>query len=369
MLLIPIQLLIQSSNFSIIFAVSLNILKHLTMAKSKSFFGLRSGSTKSLTFQVYRGEQITKDRVYRVSNPRTEAQMTQRALIPIVAAARSALKGLIDHSFEGVAYGEASLKEFSKQNLRAGALSVTSYSPNGVSNPGFANLIVSNGSINAPSGKITFAEDNNVFTSDQDFPAFSFPNATKGESADVILKYLETYARANNVDFIAPGTQLSLLTIYQSGSVNVNTGGGTIDVPTSGFVLNRIYIPNGDSESENAKAINGQWKISMSMPDTVVVENNNGDKLSFSCGEKTFGKIKIISYPRETTTNKNNCGMALILSRLENGVWKRSPAQLTIGYEPTTKYTFEDWLSTYQTTGAASKKYLNNGGESTGIKG
>ena len=40
--------------------------------------------------------------------------MAQRALIPIVAAARSALKGLIDHSFEGVAYGEASLKEFSK---------------------------------------------------------------------------------------------------------------------------------------------------------------------------------------------------------------------------------------------------------------
>ena len=65
------------------------------MAKSKSFFGLRTGSTKSLTFQVYRGQQITKDRV-RVSNPRTEAQMTQRALIPIVAAARSALKGLVD---------------------------------------------------------------------------------------------------------------------------------------------------------------------------------------------------------------------------------------------------------------------------------
>ena len=120
------------------------------MAKSKSFFGLRSGSTKSLTFQVYRGEQITKARVYLVSNPRTEAQMMQRALIPNVAAARSALKGLVDHSFEGVAFGEASLKVFSKQNLRAGALSVTSYSPNGVSIPGFADLIVSNGSINTP---------------------------------------------------------------------------------------------------------------------------------------------------------------------------------------------------------------------------
>ena len=342
------------------------------MAKSKSFFGLRSGSTKSLTFQVYRGEQITKDRVYRVSNPRTEAQMTQRALIPIVAAARSALKGLIDHSFEGVAYGEASLKEFSKQNLRAGALSVTSFSPNGVSNPGFANLIVSNGSINVPSGKFTYTTDDNSFTSDKDFPTFNLPESKKGDSADAVLKYLEEYARANNVAIIAPGTQLSFLTIYQNGTVKVNTGKETIDAPTSGFILNRVYIPNGDSDSENAKAINDQWKIYMSMPTEVTLENNNGDHIVFGCGEGgegTSGKIRIISIPRETVTNKNNCGMALILSRFENGVWKRSPARLTIGFEPTNKYTFEDWLSTYQTTGAASKKYLNTGDESTGIRG
>ena len=342
------------------------------MAKSKSFFGLRSGSTKSLTFQVYRGEQITKDRVYRVSNPRTVAQMTQRALIPIVAAARQALRGLIDHSFEGVAYGEASLKEFSKQNLRAGALTVTSYSPNGVSNPGFADLIVSNGSINVPSGKFDYTEDDNSFTSDQNFPAFQFPEAEKGDSADAILKYLETYARTNNVAFIAPGTQLSFLTIYQSGSVKVNTGDGETDAPTSGLILNRIYIPNGDSDSENARAINDQWKVYLKIgQEKVVLENGNGDQLTFSWekGENTSGVIKIISSPRETHTNKNNCGIALILSRYENGVWKRSPARLTIGYEPTNKYTFEDWLSTYQTTGAASKKYLNTGDEGTGIQG
>ena len=176
------------------------------MAKSKSFFGLRSGSTKSLTFQVYRGEQITKDRVYRVSNPRTEAQMTQRALIPIVAAARSALKGLVDHSFEGVAYGEASLKEFSKQNLRAGALTVTSYSPNGVSNPGFADLIVSNGSLNVPF-TIQSDETHNVVKVGTKYPPFAFPAAEKGASAAPILKYLEEFARTNNVAIFAPGTQ------------------------------------------------------------------------------------------------------------------------------------------------------------------
>ena len=339
------------------------------MAKSKSFFGLRTGSTKSLTFQVYRGEQITKDRVYRVSNPRSEAQMMQRALIPIVAAARSALKGLVDHSFEGVPYGEASLKEFSKQNLRAGALTVTSYPPNGVSNPGFADLIVSNGSINVPYHLDSTTVQNTVSLLNNEYPAFSFPAADAGASADEIFKYLETYARANNVALIAPGTQLSFLTIYQSGSVNVNTGTGTIEAPTSGFVLDRIYIPNGDSESENAKEINDKWKVleaTAKGADTVTLENRNGNELTINA---KGGVIFIISKPRETATNDNNCGMALILSRYVNGVWKRSTSRLTIGFEPTNKYSFEDWLSTYKTTGAASKKYLNTGDESTGIQG
>lgn len=342
------------------------------MAKSRSFFGLRTGSTKSLTFQVYRGQQITKDRVYRVSNPRTDAQMTQRSLIPIVAAARSALNGLVDHSFEGVAYGEASLREFSKQNLRAGALTVTSYSPNGVSNPGFADLIVSNGSINVPYTIRSTDKENEVTVYGQTLPEFKFPQVEEGASADVVLKYLETYARTNNVALIAPGTQLTFLTIYQSGSVKVKTGNGEIEAPTSNFALNRIYIPNGDSDSENAKAINDQWKVAEGHGQDsgfTTLINSNGDTITFRIGEVSdgVGVIKISCAPKVAASN--NCGMALILSRYENGVWKRSPSRLTIGFEPTTPYTFEDWLSTYQTTGAASKKYLNTGDESTGIQG
>ena len=37
--------------------------KSLPMAKSSGYFGLRRGSTKSHTFSVLNGKQITKDRV------------------------------------------------------------------------------------------------------------------------------------------------------------------------------------------------------------------------------------------------------------------------------------------------------------------
>ena len=79
--------------------------------------------------------------------------------------------------------------------------------------------------------------------------------------------------------------------------------------------------------------------------------------------------LKITVLPKVTFTNNNNYGMALILSRYENGVWKRSRSRLQIDRKLSNIYTFEDWLSTYQTTGAASKKYLNMGDEGTGIQG
>ena len=86
------------------------------MAKSKSFFGLRKGSTKTLTFQVVNGQQVTKDRVSYVKNPRTGAQMDGRCLMATASAAYSAMRAIVDHSFEGVTYGQKSMSKFIADN-------------------------------------------------------------------------------------------------------------------------------------------------------------------------------------------------------------------------------------------------------------
>lgn len=87
------------------------------MAKSKSFFGLRKGSTKSHTYSVLDGQQVTKDRVYDVKNPRTEGQMKQRMLMTTVGAGYKFMKSIADHSFEGKASGMACMREFNSRNL------------------------------------------------------------------------------------------------------------------------------------------------------------------------------------------------------------------------------------------------------------
>lgn len=87
------------------------------MARSKGFFGIRTGSTKNFTFSELHGEQITKERVSKVKNPRTINQMRQRMLMATIGAAYSYLKAIADHSFEGKTVGQQNMSEFMRLNL------------------------------------------------------------------------------------------------------------------------------------------------------------------------------------------------------------------------------------------------------------
>lgn len=89
------------------------------MAQSKSFFGLRKGSTKSLTFSVLNGKQVTKDRVVGGKNPRSQAQMIQRMCMATASAGYAAMKQIVDHSFEGYAYGADNMSRFISLNTKA----------------------------------------------------------------------------------------------------------------------------------------------------------------------------------------------------------------------------------------------------------
>lgn len=90
------------------------------MAKSKGFFGLRRGSTKSLTFSIYAGQQVTKDRIAYMSNPQSYDQGTQRALFAAAAKFYSRMKTVLDHSWEGIKYGTPSQSEFMRLAIKSG---------------------------------------------------------------------------------------------------------------------------------------------------------------------------------------------------------------------------------------------------------
>ena len=327
------------------------------MAKSKSFFGLRTGSTKSLTFQVYRGQQITKDRVTRISNPRTESQMVQRSLVPIVAASRAALKGLVNHSFEGVAYGDQSLKMFSSLNLKSGALNVASYPPNGYSNPGFANLIVSRGTINVDfdiqaSGNSALAMFSTTAES-MTHKAYSPKDPAAGLLRDLAAWAAET----GDVSIFEPGTQLTFLTLVQDGSL------AEPKAALSTFNIDRILFPGDNTLNTQLEDVNGPWKIK-----ETVDQNSSSFTLTNSQGDEIYmyldhGYLTIQVTPGGS---KDVIGMAVIVSKYVNNQWRRNNARIVLTSDPDPVYTYAQWRATYEKTGA-SAKYLNQGGEGAGI--
>lgn len=352
------------------------------MAKSKSFFGLRTGSTKSLTFSVYRGTQVTKDRVTRVANPRTVAQMQQRAKVPVVAAARVALAGLVDHSFEGVAYGQASLQKFSSLNLANGVLNVASYPPNGVSNMGCADFIVSNGSLVNPfvnddpamfgSGEISLP---NLGTA-KIFPAM--PKGTKGST----VAYFANKALALNPSWKINSQLTSLCIANQFTYVINEQGAGSMhrNVPLFTPFIQRLVFPANYPAGEqtvdnlaNYSDDNDYWKLSEAVAeggaDEAFLEGPNGEILRF---QFDHASKKCSIGLTCGSVGKTIVASCLIFSQLEGMTWKRSNSRIMIDFngnlKSITPFTLSDWLQAYSKT-IVTTKYLNTGNASTGISG
>lgn len=351
------------------------------MAKSKSFFGLRTGSTKSLTFSVYRGTQVTKDRVTRVANPRSIAQMQQRAKVPLVAAARVALAGLVDHSFEGVPYGHASLQKFSSLNLANGALNVASYPPNGVSNMGCADFIVSSGSLVNPfhynypdtigAGLIALP----TLGAEKIFP--EMPVGTKGST----VAFFANKAFALNPSWRENSQLTSLILANEFNYVISNFGGNSMQrtVPLFKPYIQRFVFP--DSYPAGEQTVDGladyyddndYWKLLEAVPeggaDSVKLEGPNGEQLDITFDHEQKNALITMSCK---SSGKTFVGGCFIFSQLDGTTWKRSNERIMLvddNLHAVNPFTFTDWMQAYTGTVVATK-YLNTGDAPTGISG
>lgn len=74
------------------------------------------GSVGDVTFYRAEGQQLARARNRSPRNPRTDAQLFQRAIMATVVQAYSAGKEIFDHSFQGLSVGGANQREFIKRN-------------------------------------------------------------------------------------------------------------------------------------------------------------------------------------------------------------------------------------------------------------
>ena len=354
------------------------------MAKSKSFFGLRTGSTKSLTFSVYRGTQVTKDRVTHVANPRTTLQMEQRSKLPLVAAARSALRGLVDHSWEGVPYGEQSLRTFSSKNLSASALKVYSYSSPDAPSPGIAEFQVSQGSLRGFNVGASGSDDVVHFS----LPAKIgngpiFPPLSRGTKGSTVLYHLMSYFAQNNIDGLRAGQQLTFLQLnvpyYKTLNYVGGSNSGTYDVPVTQFAVARLIMPDISqiSDIDTYHDDNDEFElvseIVTSNANQFNLRRQDGFHIQFTGSQTNFQFMCYFKDSVDDDASQNlTVASALIVSELVNGVWKRSSSNLVVKNGTNNNlvkkvFSFDQWASLYAPKQIVSSKYLNNGVEKTGI--
>ena len=351
------------------------------MAKSKSFFGLRTGSTKSLTFQVYKGQQITKDRVSRISNPRTVAQMEQRSKLPLVAAARSALKDLVDHSWESIPYGELSLRTFSSKNLSAGALKVYSYASPDAPSPGIAEYQVSQGSLRGFNTEVAADHDAVRYTLPANIGKGPvLPAMPKGTKGSTVLYHLMSYFAENKIDGLRADQQLTFLSLNVPYYKVLNSVGGsnsgTYNVPVTKFEVARLIMPDISkiSDIDTYHDDNDEFElfgeISGEGANSFFLQRTDGFRIHFSVGDQKF--TFYCDFQKPEAHNQITVASALIVSELVNGVWKRSTSKLVVPNGANNKlvktvFSFDQWASLYAPKQLVSSKYLNNGAEKTGI--
>lgn len=286
------------------------------MAKSKGFFGLRKGSTKSLTYSVLDGMQITKDRVYDVKNPRTESQMRQRMLMTTVGAAYKMLKSIADHSFEGFSSGMQCMRQFNSRNLNRfkqaaaakGSVAFNEYKDGDI-NP--LPFILASGSL----------------------PGFAFKFDDTSNLEIVGEKENADFTTAEGI-YAALGVQRNDLITFCTVIGEGSTSNGVYSYVAERFNIVRLYCDKSGAVSKPADA----FTISTNNDQAVITMSTSANAITIKTGAADFG--------------------AVIQSRKNDSGWLRSDAVMIVNEDVISGVKTANQLATYP---VGTELILNNG--------
>lgn len=88
------------------------------MAKGNMLLGHARGKVGSVVFSRLNGKQITRALAESVKNPRTDGQNVQRAIFATVNGFASAVRDIVDHSFQSYKEGSTSVNRFVSINVK-----------------------------------------------------------------------------------------------------------------------------------------------------------------------------------------------------------------------------------------------------------
>lgn len=345
--------------------------------------GYMQGARKKVAGFVYQkgANGQTIKRAYVVpSNPQTEGQMAQRIIFATVAQARKFMKAVINHSFEGVAYGKKSEERFDSLNigqLRLLAAQDFANQPSAAAANIFVTTknvsalipnkyIISDGSLSKPSMNVAFSGNDAVisFGGTSGFSVVENPDTVVGGYCITLGQVIRALFGLTDTD-----EQLTLCAIVRNDdgyrySFKGSSAAGEQIAPT-GFnakrlvfneaadlnqlilVLNDDGTVNDDAEANIGAAVSAAFVNKLS--DTALrelVENNITSSVELRVGGNAEDGY-FVGWDR-FTANVNNLyvynieddlvwvyALGVIRSKLVGSSWRRSRCIMTVNVPQT----------------------------------
>lgn len=289
--------------------------------------GVARGKIGDVVLYRKNGEQISRVRVRKIGNPRTQAQMIQRIFMATASRAYSALQAVCDHSFQGKNGVLENMSRFTTLNI---AMMKEAYN-------------------RAPTNW-----RNNVNYN------------AKDETRPVVGSYV-----------ISEGTLDPMVYVYDNSETSIElVGSGQLTAnATYQQVVDYLGVKQGDQITfVHAKAVEEGGDATSIMGDVrmqrIILEPSDGDMTSPFILNNKINKPN----PKNTGNLIENWNVAdgdlkaqffdeaaawsVILSRYDNKTWKRSPQTLDYNAALPNNLTLGDALDSWEQA-ASSSLYLN----------
>lgn len=263
------------------------------------------GSVGDLTFYRRNAQQITRARSRVVKNPKTLAQQMQRTIMRTAVGAYGVLKGICDHSFEGVAYGADSYAKFLKLNLdmlrsqaAAGGENTKSFLPSGFNGLVPMPWVISKGTISWV-GLDPFSGSEGIYI------IFGGNGFAEAQTIDTI-----TYKDVADTLGLQQGDQITLIAAEKRSDIDESNA--------SEIIVSRLILSPGLGEFAETQLFDGQGRVNDPNP-----LNENTDYFNFDL--ITSVSRKRLRAGRRADPDIDTIGVAVIVSRrASDGSWLRS---------------------------------------------
>lgn len=286
--------------------------------------GVARGKVGDLVLYRKNGEQISRVRVRKIGNPRSQAQMVQRVFMATTSRAYSKLQAICDHSFEGQNGVLRNMSRFTRLNID-----------------------LFNGQ---------FKNSPTTWRSNAHFNG-------KNDSTPFVNEYV-----------ISEGTLPQLVFLYDANEQMIQlSGNGTLaTTPTYQQVVDYLGVNQGDQITILRTTSGDEFNAKMMDFDyaRIILEPSDGDMTSpfLASGQinkpnaknqgKIWGSVSASEGMLSFLLDRESNAVSAILSRYENKVWRRSTQTLLVVQNVPALPTLGEAVDSWEQA-ASSSQYLN----------